>query len=187
MTDADSTDATYGLPRRLCASAHFHCGDLSHELRIEADSSRLHGRRGEDESLRGSSESALHHAEGSNRDAEVVRRTSRPSVSPSVDENRFIRSLQMLINRGYQHVRDTTETLICRETVAQRILGQIDINVIATDPFPRVDIDFGTGVIEKLRLDGASHERECHDLPKVIIASGSNDLKPVLPCRFYEL
>ena len=72
MTDADSTDATYGLPRRLCASAHFHCGDLSHELRIEADSSRRRGRRGEDESLRGSSEAALHHAEGSNRDAEVV-------------------------------------------------------------------------------------------------------------------
>jgi len=173
-----------GLLRRLCTSANFHCGDLSHELRIEADSSRLHGRRGEDESLRGSSEAALHHAEGSNRDAEVVRRTSRRSVSPSVDENRFIRSLQMLINRRDKHVRDTTETSICRETVAQRILGQPDINVIATEPFPRVDIDFGTGVIEKLRLDGARHERERHHLPKVIIASGGNRLKPVLPRRF---
>ena len=66
---------------------------------------------------------------------EIVRVRLRP-LSPASDEHWFIRTPQMLVNRRNKHVRDTAQSAICREAIAQRVLGQACIEVIATEPLP---------------------------------------------------
>lgn len=87
-----------GLFRRGRASARFDCGDLLPEFGIHPDLSRLHGNWRKNESPRGSSKRALHHAEGSNGDMEIVRVRLRP-VRPAGDQHRFIGTPQMPMNR----------------------------------------------------------------------------------------
>ena len=85
-----------GLFRRGRASARFDCGDLLPEFGIHPDLPRLHGSRRENESPCGSSKRALHHAEGSDRDMEIVPLTTKRSGecrAPSSYEHRLVGTL----------------------------------------------------------------------------------------------